>query len=92
VTYDGGKTRGLSTLERKANEVGLQGTYQSIIGNKWICGATADLAGGSASFGDQSIDTHGEKVVVNRVVVGARMSFLAFANYTLDPLLKKGRK
>ena len=92
VTYDGGKTRGLSTLERKANEIGLQGTYQSLVGNKWICGATADLAGGSASFGDRSIGANGEKVEVNRVVVGVRTSFLAFANYALDPLLKKGRR
>ena len=92
LSYDGGKARGLSTLELNANEVGLQATYQSQLANKWICGLTVDVAGGFALLADQKLDASGKSIEVDRKVIGYRSGFIAFANYAFDPLLKRGRK
>lgn len=92
LSYDGGKARGLSTLELTANEVGLQATYQSQLANKWICGVTFDVAGGFALLADNKLDASGKSIEVDRKVIGYRSGFIAFANYAFDPLLKKGRK
>ena len=92
LSYDGGKTRGLSTLELTANEIGLQVSYQTQVKNKWICGLTVDVGGGLATLSDNAVDASGNVSQVDRKVIGYRAGLLAFANYALDPLLKKGRR